>query len=119
MPNGMKKIEKRVDEVAKKLGVAAGKQASKEYDKGRITVSWTENIDGKEVHMTRGAHESEFAPNKGPLDYLADLRKTRSSLQKRIAAGESGDGLKKADLKASLRTVEGEIRNLEKSNPGK
>jgi hypothetical protein len=56
---------------------------------------------------------------KGPLDRMADLRAQQVQLQRQIANGQSGDGLKKPDLKAILRGVQGELRNLEKYNPGK
>jgi hypothetical protein len=56
---------------------------------------------------------------KGPLDRIIDLRAQQAQLQKQITAGQSGDGLKKPDLRAVLRGVQGELRNLEKANPGK
>lgn len=66
------------------------------------------------------AHNYEQAQKrKGPLDRIKDLQADESSLKKRIAAGKSGDGLSGPDLNVQLRTVQGELRNLRKSNPGK
>jgi hypothetical protein len=56
---------------------------------------------------------------KGPLDRMAELRATKADLEKRIAAGQSGDGLKKPDLTVQLKTVIGELSNLAQANPGK
>jgi hypothetical protein len=50
---------------------------------------------------------------KGPNDLINEMRTTKADLEKRIARGESGDGLKKADLKAQLRDVSGQLKMFE------
>lgn len=50
---------------------------------------------------------------KGPEDLIKDMRTTKIDLEKRIARGESKDGLKGPDLKAQLRRVSGQLRMFE------
>ena len=55
---------------------------------------------------------------KGPLDMLADLRARAAKVKADIAAGKSGDGKTTQDLKPVLQDLLGQIRNIEKANPG-
>lgn len=58
-------------------------------------------------------------PQKGPYDYIDDLRRRKTQLEKDISAGKSGDGYTKPDLKAQLNRVNGELNNMLRSNPEK
>jgi hypothetical protein len=52
-------------------------------------------------------------PTKGPNDLIAQWRKDKAELERRIAAGESGDGSTKPDLKAQLKALSGQLKMFE------
>lgn len=56
---------------------------------------------------------------RGPETRIADLQHTEKVLKERIAAGESGDGIKAPDLHTTLRNVQGELASLKKHARGK
>ena len=53
---------------------------------------------------------------KGPMDRIEELRQKTADLQRRIKAGESGDGRSKPDLTAQLQVAAQELRTLESAN---
>lgn len=65
------------------------------------------------VHPVKKVMDGVDRIAKGPLDRIADLKNEEAKLKKRIAAGESGDGLKKPDLVTTLKEVQGQRRMLE------